>query len=149
MCSPRSFCFVATTQHNQPSGSVNDPLELIKKKRRTDSGMMGHMPKYARPAHSESVEAAIEAFGNRVRVAILGSLQTDGPGTRGEIAKRLDADEGTVQMHLRTLERLGLDLSDPPTETCKNVKHVRYSANSPEIHARLLVLVAAGRGHAY
>lgn len=109
---------------------------------------MGHMPKYARPAHSESVEAAIEAFGNRVRVAILGSLQTDGPGTRGEIAKRLDAVEGTVQMHLRTLEQLGLVRSDPPPETRKSGQRVRYSANSSEIDARLEVLVAAVRGQA-
>jgi len=48
------------------------------------------------------------------------SLQKDGPGTRGEIAKRLDAVEGTVQMHLRTLERLGLVSSDPPPDSRKS-----------------------------
>lgn len=106
------------------------------------------MPKYARPAHSESVEAAIEAFGNRVRVAILGSLRTDGPGTRGEIAKRLNAVEGTVQMHLRTLEGLGLVSSDPPPESRRSGQRVRYSANVQEIDSSLTTLVDAVRGQA-
>ena len=146
MCSPRSFCFVATTQHNQPSGSVNDPLELIKKKRRTDSGKMGHMPKYARPAHSESVEAAIEAFGNRVRVAILGALRQHGRATRGELAARIGSAEKTVQTHLRTLEGLGLVSSDPPPESRKSGQRVRYSANAPEIDTCLATLVSAVQG---
>ncbi|WP_429860977.1 ArsR/SmtB family transcription factor [Brevibacterium spongiae] len=106
------------------------------------------MPKYARPAHSESVEAAIEAFGNRVRVAILGELRQHGPATRGELAARIDSAEKTVQTHLRTLERLGLVRSDPPPETRKSGQRVRYSANSPEIDVRLEVLVAAVRGQA-
>lgn len=105
------------------------------------------MPKYARPAHSESVEAAIEAFGNRVRVAILGSLQKDGSVTRGEIAKRLGAVEGTVQLHLRTLESLGLVWSDPPPESRKSGQRVRYSANASTIEARLNDLSDAVRGH--
>ncbi len=107
---------------------------------------MGHMPKYARPAHSEPVEAAIEAFGNRVRVAILGSLQKDGSGTRGEIAKRLDAVEGTVQMHLRTLERLGHVSSDPPPDSRKSGQRVRYSANAASIERSIEALATAVRG---
>ena len=106
------------------------------------------MPKYARPAHSESVEAAIEAFGNRVRVAILGTLQKDGPGTRGEIAKRIDAVEGTVQMHLRTLETGGFVFSDPPPESRKSGQRVRYSANVHEIESSLDILAKAVRGQA-
>lgn len=104
------------------------------------------MPKYARPAHSEPVEAAIEAFGNRVRVAILGTLQKDGPGTRGEIAKRLDAVEVTVQAHLRTLEGLKLIESDPPPESRKSGQRVRYAVNSPNIEASLDMLGRAVRG---
>jgi DNA-binding transcriptional ArsR family regulator len=106
------------------------------------------MPKYARPPHSESVEAAIEAFGNRVRVAILASLQKEGPGTRGEIARRLDAVEVTVQMHLRALERLGLVTSDPPPETRKSGQRVRYSAKAADIAKSLDALARVAQGQA-
>jgi DNA-binding transcriptional ArsR family regulator len=104
------------------------------------------MPKYARPAHSESVEAAIEAFGNRVRVAILGALRQHGPATRGELAARIGSAEKTVQTHLRTLEGLGLVSSDPPPESRKSGQRVRYSANAPEIDTCLATLVSAVQG---
>lgn len=107
---------------------------------------MGHMPKYVRPAHPEPVEAAIEAFGNRVRVAILGTLQKDGPGTRGDIARRLGAVEGTVQLHLRTLEQLGLVTSDPPPNARKSGQRVRYSADPRQIEEHLAALARAVRG---
>lgn len=104
------------------------------------------MPKYARPDHPESVEAAIEAFGNRVRVAILGTLRRDGPATRGEVASRIDAAEKTVQTHLRSLESLGMVSSDPPPESRRSGQRIRYTANSPEIDAQLAQLVRAVQG---
>ncbi|WP_193072772.1 ArsR/SmtB family transcription factor [Brevibacterium sp. FME37] len=104
------------------------------------------MPKYARPAHPESVEAAIEAFGNRVRVAILGTLQKDGPGTRGEIAKRIGAVDKTVQVHLRVLEELDLVASDPPPEARKSGQRVRYRPLNANIDMLLQALTEAVRG---
>lgn len=119
---------------------------MCKEKRRADSGKMGHMPKYARPAHTESVEAAIEAFGNRVRVAILGALRQHGPATRGELAARIGSAEKTVQAHLRTLEGLGLVASDPPPESRKSGQRVRYSAVVPTIESNIDKLLKAVRG---
>lgn len=104
------------------------------------------MPKYARPAHPESVEAAIEAFGNRVRVAILGSLQEDGPGTRGEIARRIDSAEKTVQVHLRILEGLGLIAADPPPAERKSGQRLRYRTVDENIDELLQALTRAVKG---
>lgn len=104
------------------------------------------MPKYARPAHSEPVEAAIEAFGNRVRVAILGALRQHGPATRGELSTRIGAAEKTVQTHLRTLEGLDLVSSEPPPESRKSGQRVHYSPNVPTIERNIDLLAKAVRG---
>lgn len=104
------------------------------------------MPKYARPAHPESVEAAIEAFGNRVRVAILGTLAKDGPGTRGEIAARIGAVDKTVQVHLRILETLKLVASDPPPSSRRSGQRVQYRCLDSNIDELLQTLTHAVRG---
>ncbi|MGO3557555.1 ArsR/SmtB family transcription factor [Brevibacterium aurantiacum] len=106
------------------------------------------MPKYARPAHTEQVEAAIEAFGNRVRVAIIGALRQHGAATRGELAARIGSAEKTVQTHLRTLEGLDLVSSDPPPESRKSGQRVRYSAKPAAIDASLATLIEAIQGRA-
>jgi DNA-binding transcriptional ArsR family regulator len=66
------------------------------------------MPRYVRPAHDEFVEAAIDAFGNRARVAVLSYVRRQGPCTRGEIAAALSIAPPTTSNHLAALEAAGL-----------------------------------------
>ena len=86
------------------------------------------MPRYVRPAHDEVVEAAIDAFGNRARVAILSYVRLHGPCTRGEIATALTIAPPTTSNHLAALETAGLILSAPTRDQAKSGQWVRYSA---------------------
>jgi DNA-binding transcriptional ArsR family regulator len=72
------------------------------------------MPRVVRPLLAQQVEESIEAFGNRVRVAVLRSLELDGRATRGELAERLQVTSSILQKHLATLEEMGLVYLDPP-----------------------------------
>lgn len=90
-------------------------------------GQNGKMPRYVRPAHDEDVEAAIEAFGNRARVAILSYVRLHGPCTRGDIAAALSIAPPTTSNHLAALETAGLIVSAPTRDQAKNGQWVRYS----------------------
>jgi DNA-binding transcriptional ArsR family regulator len=74
----------------------------------------GGMPRYARPAQGALLEAAIDVFGNRVRVSLLHFLHEHGPATRGEIAEALDVAGPTVYNHLRAIADHGVVMPDPP-----------------------------------
>lgn len=88
------------------------------------------MPKYARPAATRSVEAAIETFGNRVRVAIIGYLGDHVAADVAEIAREVGASPATVHHHLRKLEDLGLVTTDPADPAKRNGVRIMYSRNT-------------------
>ena len=94
-------------------------------------GQNGKMPRYVRPAHDQIVEAAIDAFGNRARVAILSYVREHGPCTRGDIASALSIAPPTISNHLAALEAAGLIHSAPPREHAKSGQWLRYSV-APE-----------------
>lgn len=80
---------------------------------------MEPMPSYALPPHMrEDVSMAVEIFGNKARVEILGHLATLGPGekqTRGRIVQATSLEPVLVGRHLVALEELGLvDVDQPP-----------------------------------
>jgi len=85
------------------------------------------MPRYVRPAHDEFVEAAIDAFGNRARVAVLSYVRQHGPCTRGEVASALSIAPPTTSNHLSALETAGLIVSSPARDQAKSGQWVRYS----------------------
>ena len=72
------------------------------------------VPATVRPDLPPLVEDAVDALGNRVRVAVIQSLTTDGPTTRAELARRLDLSASLLQGHLRRLEELGVAYVSPP-----------------------------------
>jgi predicted transcriptional regulator len=64
------------------------------------------VPATVRPDLPADVEHAIEALGNRVRVAMLRSLLIDGPATGTQLAERLNVGRSVLQKHLVGLEQL-------------------------------------------
>lgn len=76
----------------------------------------------------KNVEAAIDILGNRIRVAILGYLQNNGPALRGEIATALGLVPGTVSNQLGVLLEAGVVTTDPPAEQIRPGSRVRYVA---------------------
>ncbi|MGO4785164.1 ArsR/SmtB family transcription factor [Cryobacterium sp. W22_MBD10_FK3] len=91
-------------------------------------GQNGTMPRYVRPPHDELVEAAIDAFGNRARVAILRHVRENGPCTRADIATALGIAPPTASNHLSALETAGLIESSPPRSEARSGQWVRYTA---------------------
>lgn len=85
------------------------------------------MPRYVRPPHDELVEAAIDAFGNRARVAILKHIRENGPCTRADIATALSITPPTVSNHLAALEETGLIETTPPRGAARSGLWVRYT----------------------
>lgn len=61
------------------------------------------MPRLVRLSTDAPTEAAIDSFGNRARVAILGYLADHGPSTRGEMSDALGIAPATMTNHLRAL----------------------------------------------
>lgn len=97
------------------------------------------MPRYVRPPTEQSLEAAIDVLGNRVRVAIIGYLQEHGPRERHQITAAVGAHPSTVKLHLNSLLERGVLLADPPRSEAKQGQRVEYSIASE----RLLQLVEA------
>lgn len=99
------------------------------------------MPRYVRPDHTAVLEAAIEAFGNRVRVHILGALAEHGPCTRKELADLLSVGHSnTVYHHLHGLEELGAVTSDPPPSERISGQTPRYAINKERVSELYSVL---------
>ena len=51
-----------------------------------------------------ALESAAVVFGNRTRLAIIGSLAHDGPATAAQLQRRLGLLPNAVQTHIRVLE---------------------------------------------
>lgn len=75
---------------------------------------MWAVPAYVQPPIPKDVEMAIEAFGNRVRVAIMAHLATVPAATSREVADALGLDIRPAQRHLWALQRFGLVVDDQP-----------------------------------
>jgi DNA-binding transcriptional ArsR family regulator len=75
---------------------------------------MSRVPATVRPDLPVDVEKAIDALGNRVRVAVLRSLLRDGPATRSQLAERLRVSKSLLQSHLAKLEDLGVIVRHAP-----------------------------------
>lgn len=103
---------------------------------------MGLMPTYARPPLDYLVEAAIEAYGNRVSVAIIGVLARTAPATRGQLAKAVGAGEQTVLRRLRILLEYELITADPPPDLHTPGQRVVYTLNKSRVRDLYLVLGA-------
>ncbi|TDE88159.1 ArsR family transcriptional regulator [Occultella glacieicola] len=86
------------------------------------------MPAYVQPPLPETVEMAIEAFGNRVRVAILAHLAKTDAATSREIADALDLSIRPAQRHVWYLEEIGLVDVDQPGGDRRGTRP-RYSLN--------------------
>jgi DNA-binding HxlR family transcriptional regulator len=72
------------------------------------------MPRTVHPDLPDDTERAIDILGNRVRVAVIRSLLTAGPATRGTLAERLGVSASLLQKHLAALEELGAVQLTPP-----------------------------------
>lgn len=69
---------------------------------------MCDMPNLVRPEQPEGLGRAVDALGNRVKVAAIRSLLIDGPATQTELAERLSVTRSLLQKHLHVLEELGV-----------------------------------------
>ncbi len=96
-------------------------------------GVIGHagvMPKYVRPSTPESLEAAIDVLGNRVRVAIIGAIRMHGPSTRRELEERLSVNKSTITLNLQLLVASKVVFTDPPAEELLGGRqHVTYDVD--------------------
>jgi DNA-binding transcriptional ArsR family regulator len=91
------------------------------------------MPKYVHPSADESLEAAIDVLGNRVRVAIIGYLRTNGPTGRQQLEDALGIRKPTLTLHLSSLVAHGVLVADPPLQDAKGSQKVRYSVNESRV----------------
>lgn len=89
-----------------------------------------------RPPMEEQLGEAIDAFGNRVRVQILGALRENGPSTRSEVAAAVGAGHpNTVFHHLRALVALGVVETDPPESEWVSGQRVHYRIITSKVDA--------------
>jgi ArsR family transcriptional regulator, cadmium/lead-responsive transcriptional repressor len=93
---------------------------------------MTRVPATVRPDLPPDTERAIDVFGNRVRVAVLASLRSDGPATRTELAARLGVSRSLLQAHMRRLVELGALRAEPPG-TQADHRTRRYRVNETEV----------------
>lgn len=68
----------------------------------------------AKPRLPTALEVAADVLGNRLRVAVLRSLVTEGPATRSELGRRLKFTPSSLLIHLDLLEQHRLVRVDPP-----------------------------------
>jgi len=96
------------------------------------------MPRYVRLSHGEHVEAAIEIFGNRVRVSVVGYLRENGPATRSQIAEAIGAPPYTTLRHLGALVDAGVLSTEPPTsQRGQWVKYALIPSRITELYTQL------------
>ena len=98
-----------------------------------------------RPDLPSDVERAIDAFGNRVRVAVVTSLRTHGPSTRTDLAARLDVSRSLLQSHMRRLVELGV-LRPEPAGMQADHRRRTYRVNEGEVERLLRALRASVAG---
>ncbi|WP_390623374.1 ArsR/SmtB family transcription factor [Subtercola endophyticus] len=66
--------------------------------------------------NSDLAKVALALQATPARLAVLASLNTDGPQTRGRLSARLGLTIGALQHHLVTLREIGLVLAVPLDE---------------------------------
>ncbi len=90
------------------------------------------MPRTVRPDLPAEVEAAVSAFGNLVKVAVLRSLAIEGAATRSELAQRLGVTTSLLQKHLASLEASGV-VGVVPARTEPGIRSRRYEMNRARV----------------
>jgi DNA-binding transcriptional ArsR family regulator len=66
------------------------------------------------PDLPRDLQDVADAFGSRLRVAVLHSLAKTGPATLSELSRRLDVQPSSLSDHVARLEQLGVLDVDPP-----------------------------------
>jgi DNA-binding transcriptional ArsR family regulator len=103
------------------------------------------VPATVRPDLPSDVERAIEAFGNRVRVAVVTSLRKHGPATRTELAARIDVSRSLLQVHMRRLVELDVLHPDPAGTQADHRRRI-YRVDEAEVERLLRALRASLAG---
>lgn len=78
---------------------------------------------------------AIDLLGSPIRVAIVGSLMTNGPQTRGQLSARLEVNPKTVQDHLVALRDVGVVHAIPLEETAGDWHRTEYRVDADSVRA--------------
>jgi len=107
------------------------------------SGMLDRMPRYVRPSAEEQLEAAIDALGNRVRVAIIGHLRASGGASRAEIERAIGVAKSTVNFHLAALLELGVLSATPPLDESARGQVIDYRVDEKRLRELIDVLLAS------
>jgi DNA-binding transcriptional ArsR family regulator len=98
------------------------------------------------PAHPAApcgdVEAAVDALGSLVRVAIVAQLRRHGAATRGELAQALAMDPGTVQLQLGPLRRRGVVVGSAIRATRADRHRMLYAVDEARTRELLAALTA-------
>lgn len=105
--------------------------------------MLDRMPRYVRPSAEENVEAAIDALGNRVRVAIIGHLRASGGASRSEIERAIGVAKSTVNFHLAALLELGVLSATPALAETVRGQVVHYTVVEQRLCDLVDVLLAS------
>ncbi|TYL51771.1 helix-turn-helix transcriptional regulator [Nocardioides sp. BGMRC 2183] len=108
--------------------------------------MLNHnapVPRVARPALPSLAEEAVDAFGGRVRVAVLRALNEDGPSTKAELLRRLGGSDSNLGRHLSALEQLGVIVADPPRDDEMGPVTRRYDVDHDRVQELLAALASA------
>ncbi|MFC7503708.1 winged helix-turn-helix domain-containing protein [Nocardioides sp. GCM10030258] len=103
------------------------------------------MPRTVRPDLPQPVELAVEVFGARLRVALLGAINEHGPCTKAELRRLLGGSEANLHAHLTALEEAGVVLADPRRSDEAGPVTRRYSVDAQRVDALLEVLARAVR----
>ncbi len=101
------------------------------------------MPRYARPRGTASLDAAINAFSNFAKVAIIGYLIENGPSTAGEVSVALELEAPTVKRNLYLLTAEGVTVADPTASKDRNGRRVKYAVAEGEVARRYAELGVA------
>jgi DNA-binding transcriptional ArsR family regulator len=100
---------------------------------------MASVPATVRPDLPVEVERAIDALGNRVRVAVLRSLLRDGAASGTQLSERLNVGRSLAQSHLRQLEELGVVVREPLAVNADHRSRI-FRADPDRVQALLAAL---------
>ncbi len=103
---------------------------------------MTRMPSVLRPDLPSGADRAVEALGNRVKLAALRSLVVEGPTTAVELADRLAVSVPLLRKHLAVLEDLEVVSVTPPRSE-QDVRRRVWTVNVTVLETLVGDLVAA------
>ena len=103
---------------------------------------MTRMPSVLRPDLPSGAERAVDALGNRVKLAAVRSLVLEGPTTAVELANRLAVSVPLLRKHLVVLEELEVVSVTPPRSE-PDVRRRVWAANVDVVETLVGDLAAA------